>query len=487
MPQGPTCAALVKETCGPSSGLVPFRRSLNPLHLPTCLLVRMLEIPGPRVAHLVGGHGAARRLSCLMCRRRRKVSAVMIEPKGVLPEGGEGGESIELGQRRSEARIGCGFLPYFLLCLLVAGLPCAASVVLWSDMGFGQEVYTYFFGGTAHGAIYAGLASLLLLCLYLLDFFWPPHLEGQYFVLCDKDMFVGRAILGVAGMLLFAAALNLAETYPAVPIQCTVLLGPLLTTVVRALTRPLPEEAEPVFNQVGHVHSMRMLKMQRYVGSERDATAFYAGSMTAFFLLGILTLAVWLVWALNENIDFSDVTFGDAESELTYIRWVSPVAVGLAYLMFGLIVSLRVGLAKSYNHGDMLLQMVTESDQVMMSNGRKSVRRKTLVGLVSQQIEDEDCKLAFDKLSNTQKDKFAEKQMQNLDLVSRMIKVCGCVFVLMFGTTWMASQLVSSSSHLSDLVLGFLGVFSMSFCLFVAVAFQRLKTGRSEAAEPDLS
>ena len=101
---------------------------------------------------------------------------------------------------------------------------------------------------------------------------------------------------------------------------------------------------------------------RRYVGSERDATAFYAGSMTAFFLsrgpalnrdgegvfssgpgepcqprLGILTLAVWLVlwprgrlghegkracvracrWALNENIDFSDVTFGDAESART--------------------------------------------------------------------------------------------------------------------------------------------------------------------------
>ncbi|CAE7662555.1 unnamed protein product [Symbiodinium sp. CCMP2592] len=119
-----------------------------------------------------------------------------------------------------------------------------------------------------------------------------------------------------------------------------------------------------------------------------------------------------------------------------------------------------------------------------MSNGRKSVRRKTLVGLVSQQIEDEDCKLAFDKLSNTQKDKFAEKQMQNLDLVSRMIKVCGCVFVLMFGTTWMASQLVSSSSHLSDLVLGFLGVFSLSFCLFVAVAFQRLKTAASRERLP---
>ena len=63
----------------------------------------------------------------------------------------------------------------------------------------------------------------------------------------------------------------------------------------------------------------------------------------------------------------------------------------------------------------------------------------------------------------------------------------------------MASQLVSSSSHLSDLagspersqegpkrsesvhveVLGFLGVFSMSFCLFVAVAFQRLKRAPS--------
>ncbi|CAE7613688.1 unnamed protein product [Symbiodinium natans] len=339
-------------------------------------------------------------------------------------------------------------------------------------MGYGQDVYAYFFGGTEKGAIYAGLATLLVLCLYLLDFFWPPHLEGQYFVLCDKDFFAGRAILAVAGLLLFAAALNLAETYPSVPIQCTVLLGPLLTTVVRALTRPLPVEAE----EVGNMQTTRMMKMQRYVGSERDATAFYAGSMTASFLLGVLTLAMWLVWALSENIDFSDVTFGDTQSELTYIRWVSPVAVGLAYLMFGLIVSLRVGLAGSYNHGDMLLQMVTEHEQVTMSNGRKSVRRKTLVGLVAQQFEDEDCKLAFDKLSNSQKDKFAEKQMRNLDLVSRMIKVCGCVFVLMFGTTWMASQLVSSSSHLSDLVLGFLGVFSISFCLFVAVAFQRLKT-----------
>jgi len=244
---------------------------------------------------------------------------------------------------------------------------------------------------------------------------------------------------------------------------------------VRAMTRPVQESPTPIFDRA---NSMRLAKMQRYVGSEKDATAFYAGSMTAFLLLGVLTLTIWLVWALSENIDFSDVTFGDTESELKYIRWVSPVAVGLAYLMFGLIVSLRVGLAGTYNHGDMLLQMVKDADQITMSNGRKSVRRKTLVGIVQQQLEHEDvdCKLAFERLSNSQKDKFAEKQMQNLDLVSRMIKVCGCVFVLMFGTTWMASQLVSSSSHLSDLVLGFLGVFSISFCLFVAVAFHRLKT-----------
>ena len=39
------------------------------------------------------------------------------------------------------------------------------------------------------------------------------------------------------------------------------------------------------------------------------------------------------------------------------------MAVGLAYLMFGLIVSLRVGLASSYDHGDMLMKMVKEADQ----------------------------------------------------------------------------------------------------------------------------
>ena len=45
--------------------------------------------------------------------------------------------------------------------------------------------------------------------------------------------------------------------------------------------------------------------------------------------------------------------------------------MGLAYLMFGLIVSLRVGLAGTYNHGDMLLQMVTESEQVTATRAKK--------------------------------------------------------------------------------------------------------------------
>ena len=70
--------------------------------------------------------------------------------------------------------------------------------------------------------------------------------------------------------------------------------------------RPLRSKTEAVLHmpmppEVGHLHSMRLMKMQfapqtsvfvplelqhfrRYVGSERDATAFYAGSMTAFFL-----------------------------------------------------------------------------------------------------------------------------------------------------------------------------------------------------------
>ncbi|CAJ1376135.1 unnamed protein product [Effrenium voratum] len=400
-----------------------------------------------------------------MCRRREKV----LDTEGVMPEIAE-----------APHRVGYGFLAYFFLCFAVSGIPCAAAILLWSDIGWGKDVYSFFSEGSVKGYALGAGAFCIVLALYLEDFFWPPHLEGQYFVLYNQDRCVGRSILVVAGVLIYAAALNLAEVYPSVPIQCTVLLGPLLTTATRAVTRPVFKDpmAAALAEQVGKSPSNRLMKMQRYVGSEKDATAFYAGSMTAFLLLGVITVIAWVVWALSNNIDFGDVDFVNAEEELQYVRWISPVAVGLAYVMFGLIVSLRVGLAGSYDQGDMLLKMVKEEDQECSASGRRSIRRKTLVGLVSEQLKEEDntCRTAFDKLSNAQKDKFAEKQMRNLELVSRMIKTCGCVFALMIGTTWMASQLVTSDSHLSDLVLGFLGVFTMSFCLFVVVAFQRLNT-----------
>ena len=129
----------------------------------------------------------------------------------------------------------------------------AAPTGLWE----GREIPACVRSAQAHGAIYAGLASLLLLCLSValaaalccifeaskkerqvpigLLLATPPRRPrvdtgvgnysdlsaGQYFVLCDKDrepvrssfgaalgtdcsckdMFVGRAILGVAGML----------------------------------------------------------------------------------------------------------------------------------------------------------------------------------------------------------------------------------------------------------------------------------------------
>eukprot|EP00913_Durusdinium_trenchii_P021611 g20308.t1 len=215
-------------------------------------------------------------------------------------------------------RLGCGFLPYFFLCFFVAGIPCAAAILLWSDIGWGEAVYTYFVGGDVTGYAFGAGAVCILLLLYLLDFFWPPHLEGQYFVLFSKDRFVGRSILLAAGVLIYIAALNLAESYPSVPIQCTVLMGPLLTTVVRALSRPVhkdPMAAALQASGVGKSASLRVMKMQVYVGSEKDATAFYAGSMTAFMLLGLATIVAWVVWALSNEIDFGDVTFGDAASD----------------------------------------------------------------------------------------------------------------------------------------------------------------------------
>ena len=77
--------------------------------------------------------------------------------------------------------IGCGFLPYFVLCFFVAGIPCLAALLLWSDIGavfncvqceilrsrtgWGEQVYGYFMGGAVTGYAFGAMAACIVLLL----------------------------------------------------------------------------------------------------------------------------------------------------------------------------------------------------------------------------------------------------------------------------------------------------------------------------------
>eukprot|EP00931_Biecheleriopsis_adriatica_P078863 TRINITY_DN52280_c0_g1_i1.p1 TRINITY_DN52280_c0_g1~~TRINITY_DN52280_c0_g1_i1.p1 ORF type:complete len:903 (+),score=133.66 TRINITY_DN52280_c0_g1_i1:139-2847(+) len=380
----------------------------------------------------------------------------------------------------------CGFLGYFFLCTLVAGIPCVASLMLWSDMGYGDQVYKEFFADNVRNValpVLGGIATTVFATLYLLDFYWPPDLDDQYFTLFDGDKCVGRSILAVGVLAFYGAALCSAKDYPGVPITCTVLLGPIFIAILRVLTRIGPSRQQLEFNsRVSRRLTSNLTKtldsLQEYVGCENDSLNLFAGSMVAFLLLGVFTLLAWTLWALTRSLDLLSIDLSNKSKEMQYIRWISPLATGVAYVMFGLVVALRVQLAVPYDQSKRLLREMTDlrlRESPSEKKRRETRRRKTLAAMAIHLGKDDVILQAgFDELDEETQDDIAQEHEHNLQQVMRVLKICGCVFVLAIGSVWLAAQLVAGDSQLASLVLGFLGVGFAYFFVFVFVSFRRL-------------
>jgi len=361
--------------------------------------------------------------------------------------------------KRAEETCVRGFGSYFALCFLGV---CAASVLtvaLWSSIGSGKaclgflqenEVYRY---GTFGGS------CCIVFILYIFDCFSPPHLPGQHFALFDGDRLVGRACFGISILLFVASCFFQAKEYPSVPLVASTMLGPIFVSLVRVsrgnqmlkltnmlhrlhhiipivpsnspqeVTTDVDSEKKQQSDTDDHANVLIMLRRQ-----EKDTLHFFQAAAASFLGSAVIVLIVWLVWAATHDHGMDEISDTD-EKEQLYILWSAPLVLAVSNFIFGFMTLLRVLVHKQYAE-------IEQSDAAVKEENRQSALDETKDATVRQ--------------------------------LTTIIKVVGCVFMLLIGLLYVAGQLLYSDSKLATMVMAMMGSFFLVFIVFTYVSFRRV-------------
>ena len=223
-------------------------------------------------------------------------------------------------------------------------------VGLWSEMGCGAVCMHFLQRHSSVAFFCAGGSVLILTLLYLLDFFMPPHIPGEFFVLYSGDRCIGRGLLAVAVAQILIGVLFLADRFPTAPLVLTIFLCPSALIMVRQLTKPKPRFQLGTGSKEHSLKDrLRMLKM--VTGEEREQRVFYKAAAIAFAATALLCIFAWIPWAVTTSVHF-DVSTDAIEREMNFVRWATPLIVGICNLIFASFASLRVALDKTYASTD---------------------------------------------------------------------------------------------------------------------------------------
>jgi len=362
-----------------------------------------------------------------------------------------------------------GFPTYFAVCFFIVAVCSATGVVLWSNMGIGEDTLKFLADEGWMAYVFGGVLVFLLSVLYLADFFWPPHLPGQYLVLWPKDPCFGKILLFVCVVCFIFACLFCAEDYPSVPLLITIFLSPALILFLRVTTNPrtgFEDMASP--EELAQMEvSDREKVLRQLTGSEGDSHTFYRAAMLAYFLGFIITLAVWIPWALQQTDDFEKMKSSNAskkEKEKLYIMWCVPLGVACSNLAFFILVLVRVVMAKSY-------EGTNEFKNQLIASG---CSEKVLNARLTKAASVNDLPLSEEK-----RQQYLEIHKSHLRQLSKIIKIIGTAILMMLGTFYVAAELVAADSQIALMFQGFLGCFFLTFFAFIFVSFRRLLSSMS--------
>lgn len=386
-------------------------------------------------------------------------------------------ESAVFKSAASRGFVGRSFLGSLLLCLAVTVTFASASVGLWSEMGCGSSCIAFMQLHRGKALLSAGLSGTLLLLLYLLDFFMPPHLPGRCLTLCDRGWGVGRSLLGLAALGLISACYFSAYNFPTAPLVLTIFFCPVTLIFVRAMTKPKSRHKTDRLEAGTEASLQDLLAMLKIItGEEQEQRHFFQAAAAAFVATGFACVFTWVPWAVTREPHMS-IELDARGRELFVVRWAAPLIVGIAYLVFASFTGLRVFLDRAYANTDPV------RSQILLR-----ARSHTSKQLMEQQIHALQANLdsahgsaghALDDTRDWAQQYLVQKDA-HMRLLSSMVKTVGCGFIVLLGVLYVTFQLTAAGSHIAVLVQFFLVSFLVTFYAFMFVCFRRLWQNTSE-------
>lgn len=313
----------------------------------------------------------------------------------------------------------------------------------------------------------AGISLLLLLALYLLDFFMPPHMPGEYCSLYHGDRLLGRGILAFALVGLLGAAFFLADTFPTAPLVLTIFLSPTLLIGVRQATKPKPRFVLGTGSKDASLQErLRMLKM--VTGEEKEQCCFYKAATFGFLLTAFTCIALWIPWAATTQVQLTE-GMDATEREISFVRWSTPLIVGISNIIFASFIGLRVALDQAYagtddNRAQIILSSRSHMNRELMDHRIAQLRARLAAETPGSQVQK----------TRDRAQQYLIQHTAHMRQLSNIVKTVGCGFIALLGALYIAFQLTAADSHIADMVQCFLGAFFLTFVAFIFVSFNRL-------------
>eukprot|EP00927_Polykrikos_kofoidii_P006550 TRINITY_DN12649_c0_g1_i1.p1 TRINITY_DN12649_c0_g1~~TRINITY_DN12649_c0_g1_i1.p1 ORF type:complete len:975 (-),score=165.36 TRINITY_DN12649_c0_g1_i1:290-3214(-) len=354
---------------------------------------------------------------------------------------------------------------YFFFCLSACTAVSGLAMTLWSSMGWGERGIEFLINRAHLVSPCAATSGTLLLFLYLLDCFSPPHLADRYLALFKDDYCVARFVFVIAFSAFLAAIFLSAKRYPSIPLVMTVFLSPVFIAVIRSLSRPKdPHTWVDSLDRLNHVQAQDQLTlMELLIGHERDTRYFYGAASSALGLSSVACLVAWIAWALRQEglyvPKYGEESLSTINAEALYICWAAPLITSLSHLMFGAIVFFRFTISKHYDatselKNELVIRLRTK--QYVVADGR---------------VEKSDSDASH---ASCEREQLVARKEQYIRQLSLLVKIVGCALIFMLGVFYVASELVAADSHIAQMVQGFLGAFFLAFMCIVLSSLRRL-------------